>query len=1120
MHAKPTRTRRAPRRALTSLLASVLVLTSGLSAAPPVQANHQELTWDDDGSTFTTFGANAAVTISLGFIEYACDSFFATADIYVLDAIPLPGATLADVGGAANTVFGASNGLFSDTIAFTKPSGKLGPGTYTVVYDECQDGKYDAAVDAVFAHAFDVVLPAEIPPLAPAIGLIKNDAGDQAFEWEKTVAAFKLLLELEKLEIVFKCLTFDATACVDAFVTDRIVQGHGDYFGGFNALSPVERVKEEAKDAANDMMKHWQAIHADPPDPDFRRVTDLEPLGAFAPTGDALDRAQIRFGQAAAIEGALAEALLHSMERYQGADLEGDGAWALVHARAIQRYATLIAQQLPRTNAALAALRATVAADPRDLDAVAAFAAAERDRILADGLSAAELARIASIGAPPAEVEATLESIVGFDPATNARAAMDAAFAGQIAANTDALPGLLGLATTMDLLIDGLEADPSVSDLRPTADAGGPYAAAIGAPLGLDASASDDPNGSLVAIDWDLDGDGAFDDAAGQSPAAAAAVAGDAIVGVRVRDDDGNVGVDYALTATSNPNEPPTLVTSEPADAYPTLEIGANLGFGATASDGDGDPLTTAWELDGVPVATGDAYTFAATPDRAGPHLLEAVLSDGRPGGTIRRTWHPIVTLPDGDGDGWPASLDCDDAAPAIHPLAQEIPGNGIDDDCLIATVDGGDTSSTLTLPITIRDFLFSHPDFEGPGGDDRGIVTNTIGPDRKPVYASATTTPTTSGQANFDQWYRDVPGVNIPIVQDLTFNLRPGTNVYRVERPSFFPIDGLGWGNEGHGSNYSFTVEGHSSFTYRGGEVFLFTGDDDVWVYINDRLVIDLGGVHPAESASVDLDTIASAIGLTVGGTYAFDFFSAERHTTGSTLIADTSIQLVDPAGPLDVTVTASPTLERGATWSLEHTVTPGRVDLFAGDRADAQFTVTAARQPGALTASVTGDVCVSNGAAAPTDALAIQLDIAGPAAPDRDPLASAELDLGGTPNLDVGGRACYPFEIELDGSRIHAGMPLIITASAETADPDVRGDGIATSTLPFAASGLEESVTVDATGSAPLVLRSGVPARYTRTFTCPGDAGARVGTATIRERPSQPTQRSPWPATTWTSP
>src|SRR5690606_31860099 len=47
----------------------------------------------------------------------------------------------------------------------------------------------------------------------------------------------------------------------------------------------------------------------------------------------------------------------------------------------------------------------------------------------------------------------------------------------------------------------------------PVADAGGPYVVAGGSRLVLDASASTDVDGAVAIARWDLDDDGAFDDA-------------------------------------------------------------------------------------------------------------------------------------------------------------------------------------------------------------------------------------------------------------------------------------------------------------------------------------------------------------------------------------------------------------------------------------------------------------------------------------------------------------------------------------------------------------------------------------------------------------------------------
>jgi fibro-slime domain-containing protein len=188
------------------------------------------------------------------------------------------------------------------------------------------------------------------------------------------------------------------------------------------------------------------------------------------------------------------------------------------------------------------------------------------------------------------------------------------------------------------------------------------------------------------------------------------------------------------------------------------------------------------------------------------------------------------------------------------------------------------------------------HPDFENVVSDDKGIVAAMLGADDKPVYASAGRTATTSGQATFDEWYRDIAGVNVPFEVALPLTedpARAGTFLY--DNDAYFPIDGRGFGNQSQSHNYSFTSELHFNFPYRGGEHFTFRGDDDVWLFVNGHLAIDLGGVHAAETGMVDLDQRAAELGITPQNTYRMDIFQAERHTSGSTFHVETTLQCID---------------------------------------------------------------------------------------------------------------------------------------------------------------------------------------------------------------------------------
>ncbi|MHC4218617.1 MAG: fibro-slime domain-containing protein [Planctomycetota bacterium] len=153
----------------------------------------------------------------------------------------------------------------------------------------------------------------------------------------------------------------------------------------------------------------------------------------------------------------------------------------------------------------------------------------------------------------------------------------------------------------------------------------------------------------------------------------------------------------------------------------------------------------------------------------------------------------------------------------------------------------------------------------------------------------------------SFAQWYSDALGVNMSSPLTLTFVRQPGGSYVFDDKQDpdyrdlggFFPVDDELLGNPGGtpDHNFHFTFELHARFTYDadGNQFFKFTGDDDVWVFIDDRLVIDLGGVHSAEDQYVDL----TRLGLVDGEVYAIDFFFAERHRTQSNFRIETTLEL-----------------------------------------------------------------------------------------------------------------------------------------------------------------------------------------------------------------------------------
>jgi fibro-slime domain-containing protein len=212
----------------------------------------------------------------------------------------------------------------------------------------------------------------------------------------------------------------------------------------------------------------------------------------------------------------------------------------------------------------------------------------------------------------------------------------------------------------------------------------------------------------------------------------------------------------------------------------------------------------------------------------------------------------------------------------------------------------GGDTTTCpvnldLQNPIWGTSAMPFMPDIGLP---EPGIAQALLGLNHKPVFSG--TAKTVHSADTFAEWYKDDPKCNRTVQYELPMQYDMASGKLVFDSKAFFPLDDVlppaGFGMSGlddqqHMHDFHFTFELHMTFRYAGTESFRFVGDDDLWVFINGKLAIDLGGVHAPMTGNIDLPARAAELGLEPGKVYPIDFFQAERMTSQSNFHVETSL-------------------------------------------------------------------------------------------------------------------------------------------------------------------------------------------------------------------------------------
>jgi hypothetical protein len=212
----------------------------------------------------------------------------------------------------------------------------------------------------------------------------------------------------------------------------------------------------------------------------------------------------------------------------------------------------------------------------------------------------------------------------------------------------------------------------------------------------------------------------------------------------------------------------------------------------------------------------------------------------------------------------------------------------------------------------------------------------------------------------------------------------------------------------------------------------------------------------------------------------------------------------------------TATGHLTRTFHWTIDKSVSPDNWDLFSGDSGSSNYTINVTKDSGTDTTNVTGEICVTNGGAVPTENLAISDEVQYKHGSGQfQPLTTSSVDLGSKPVLGPSESNCYPYSIDITpeaGAEYRNVAHVTITnhggwipggqncpgPSLCPFGPDPKADfSIPTSPDQF----VNDTINVDDTNGGSWAFNASGSQTYDKTFTCDADAGTLNNTATIRE-------------------
>ncbi|RLE45576.1 MAG: hypothetical protein DRJ31_11080, partial [Candidatus Methanomethylicota archaeon] len=561
---------------------------------------------------------------------------YPTADVYIIHNDGRDGNSqfgLYDVEGAYNTVIGTSfpGAFIAEPIALPY----IPQGEYDVVVDEDQDLFYDPGIDCLCesgsSYLFKVVDTGEPPAhLAVEVANIKARAAERAEDAHTARRNYNLGIAVASYASMAMTFWTNGPTLVSWLTAAGTVMGVAmDYNGAVTQIGT--QIINGLLQAQQD---HWAGIAADPPDSNYKipaKIGELE--FNYSPIDREYTQHLYRFGQIIGISNGALEALLTSIERFQGAENDHNDLYKRMQAKGIVKYGMLAKQANTLAQAELDTFRQIILAQGLDRTLSPSVLQSAKERVASSGLTTSEIENLSNNGFTAAQVDSVEQALLNIDTT--------GVYDGNFSDLIDELSSrFLDCNNSLDSIIaDAQEVVDSLScpageenaygspDYQPIAVITGDSLTPVGDELILSSLASVDNYGITERL-WDTNGDGVFDDFATDTILFVTQQAGYHLIGLKVTNTEGYYDYAYHILEATHSNSAPQLTSVTPDTNLVTLIYGTDYTFTVSATDPESEPLNCSWYLDSVLVDSDFSYSYLPTSEDIGSHLLRAIVSD------------------------------------------------------------------------------------------------------------------------------------------------------------------------------------------------------------------------------------------------------------------------------------------------------------------------------------------------------------------------------------------------------------------------------------------------------------------------------------------------------------